>query len=86
MQVEPSTSTVDQQAVLEQAQDLQNNTQDQENGKDAPNSNGGQEFGDDSPRTPQRGDHDQDQGNDEDIFIGETQEEAQAHRAMRIAS
>ena len=49
-------------------------------------SNGGQHFGGDPPKTPQRGEHDKDQGNDEDIFIGETPQEAQIHCAMRISS
>jgi hypothetical protein len=88
MQVEPSTSTVDQQANQEQEQVLQNATQDKDNDQDPPNNNGGQDLGDSSPRTPLRVDHNQDKGDDEDICIGETPHEVVlcriTHRASRL--
>ena len=51
MQVEPSTSTIDQMTNQEQDQDLQIDTNHQENDQDPPNDNGGQDLGDSSPRT-----------------------------------
>ena len=45
-QVEPSTSSIDQTANQEPAQDLQNDNNYQENDQDSPNDNGGQDLGD----------------------------------------
>src|SRR5664279_998331 len=85
-QVEPSTSTIDQQANQEQAQDLQSATNNQESDQDPLNNNGGQDFGDPSPRTPLRVDHDQDEGDDEDVPPNENPEDALTRRITRHAS
>jgi hypothetical protein len=69
MQVEPSTSTIDQTANQEQEQDLQIDTNHQDNDQDTTNDIDGQEIGEASPRTPIHSQIDpcQDDGDDEDV-------------------
>ena len=84
-QVEPSTSTIDQQAIQEQDHD--SHPHEQDNGQDPPNSSGNQEHDEPpSPRTPLRVDHEQDEGNDEDVRVGETIGQAIERRVIRRAS
>ena len=84
-QVESPTSISNQQATQEQEQVLQ--TQEQEHGQDTLNSSGDQEHHEPStPRTSYMGDHDQEQGNDEDTCHGETIQQTMQHRVIRRAS
>ena len=77
-------STIDQMANQEQAQtqDLQDDTNHQENDQDPSNDNGGQDIGDSSPSTPLHSsvDHDQDEGDDEDVPPNERPEDALTRR------
>ena len=82
-QVEPSTSTIDQETIQEQEYDL--HPHDQENGQE-PNSSGEQEHHEPTtPRTPLRVNHEQDEGNDEDIRVGESFGQAMERRVIRRA-
>ena len=88
MQVEPSTSTIDQISNQEQTQYLQDGTHHQENDQDPPNDNGGQDIGDSSPSTPLhlRVDRDQDERDDEDIPAIERPEDALVRIMTRKAT
>ena len=71
-------STIDQTANQEQAQDLQDDTIHQESDQDPPNDNGGHDISGSSPTIPHhsRVDHNQNDGDDEDVPPIERPEDA----------
>ena len=81
-QVEPSTSTTSQENAQEQEHDLhqRGQTDNQE-----PSGLGGEQEPS-TPRTPLQSTQEQEEGNDEDICVGETFDQAMNRRVIRRAS